>query len=77
MNNIVLLIVVFVCFFCFRINLEISEGELIAIVGSVGSGKSSLISALLGEMDRRQGSVVVQVWLLLSGLSFSLKLCTS
>jgi len=29
----------------------VKKGELIAIVGEVGSGKSSLISALLGEME--------------------------
>lgn len=39
------------------INLQISKGSLVAVVGSVGSGKSSLISALLGEMDRVSGQV--------------------
>jgi len=39
----------------------VSEGELIAVVGTVGSGKSSLISALLGEMDKLQGKVNVKV----------------
>ena len=32
------------------INLKIPNGKLIAIVGSIGSGKSSLLSALLGNM---------------------------
>ena len=32
------------------INMHVKEGQLVAVVGSVGSGKSSLISALLGEM---------------------------
>jgi energy-coupling factor transporter ATP-binding protein EcfA2 len=32
------------------INLEVKEGELVCVVGRVGSGKSSLVNALLGEM---------------------------
>jgi ABC-type Mn2+/Zn2+ transport system ATPase subunit len=41
--------------------LEISEGKLVAVVGTVGSGKSSLISAFLGEMEKLQGKVNVKV----------------
>ena len=37
------------------INLRVEEGALVAVVGSVGSGKSSLLSALLGEMTRAEG----------------------
>jgi ABC-type glutathione transport system ATPase component len=33
-----------------RINLQAREGQLISVVGPVGSGKSSLLSALLGDM---------------------------
>jgi len=33
------------------IALEAQRGELVAIVGAVGSGKSSLLLALLGEME--------------------------
>ena len=32
-------------------------GELVAIVGHVGSGKSSLVSAVLGEMEKESGYV--------------------
>ncbi|XP_053373937.1 ATP-binding cassette sub-family C member 3-like [Mercenaria mercenaria] len=39
------------------INLQVNDGELLAVVGQVGSGKSSLISAILGEMERYNGSV--------------------
>lgn len=39
----------------------IPEGSLVAVVGHVGSGKSSLLSALLGEMDKLEGSVAVKV----------------
>ncbi|XP_069971268.1 multidrug resistance-associated protein 1 [Penaeus vannamei] len=41
------------------INLEVGHRKLVAVVGSVGAGKSSLISALLGEMRKREGKVVV------------------
>jgi ABC-type multidrug transport system fused ATPase/permease subunit len=34
-----------------RVNMECQRGELIAVVGSVGCGKSSLLSALLGEVE--------------------------
>ncbi|KAG0022642.1 hypothetical protein BGZ80_011587 [Entomortierella chlamydospora] len=37
------------------INLKIKRGEVVAIVGDVGSGKSSLIAALLGQI-RQTGS---------------------
>ncbi|XP_050541854.1 multidrug resistance-associated protein 1 isoform X1 [Daktulosphaira vitifoliae] len=39
------------------INLRISAGQLVAVVGTVGSGKSSLVSAFLGEMDKVTGRV--------------------
>ncbi|XP_014612659.1 PREDICTED: multidrug resistance-associated protein 1 isoform X7 [Polistes canadensis] len=40
-----------------NINMTIEQGQLVAVVGSVGSGKSSLISAFLGEMDKLNGRV--------------------
>ncbi|XP_031482452.1 ABC transporter C family member 13 isoform X2 [Nymphaea colorata] len=40
-----------------HINLEIPCGFLVAIVGEVGSGKSSLLNAILGEMQLLHGSV--------------------
>ncbi|XP_011636992.1 multidrug resistance-associated protein 1 isoform X1 [Pogonomyrmex barbatus] len=40
-----------------NINFHVEQGQLIAIVGTVGSGKSSLLSALLGEMDKLNGRV--------------------
>ena len=36
-------------------------GELVAVVGTVGAGKSSLIQALLGEMDKTHGQVSIKV----------------
>ncbi|EAT43549.1 AAEL005026-PA [Aedes aegypti] len=42
-----------------NINLSIQKGQLCAVVGSVGCGKSSLLAALLGEMNKVSGSVNV------------------
>ena len=43
------------------INVEVPEGALIAVVGQVGMGKSSLLSAMLGEMEKESGEVNVNV----------------
>ncbi|XP_028840817.1 multidrug resistance-associated protein 1 isoform X2 [Denticeps clupeoides] len=43
-----------------RINVLIPEGSLVAVVGHVGSGKSSLLSALLGEMHKQDGAVSIK-----------------
>ncbi|CAL4058622.1 unnamed protein product, partial [Meganyctiphanes norvegica] len=42
-----------------NINISIKTGSLNAVVGAVGSGKSSLCSAILGEMEKKTGSVQV------------------
>lgn len=41
------------------INLSIRNGSLTAIVGRVGQGKSSLLSAIIGEMYKLQGRIQV------------------
>lgn len=43
-----------------NINLLVPSGSLVAIVGHVGCGKSSLVSALLGEMEKLEGDVSVR-----------------
>ncbi|KAF9156041.1 Multidrug resistance-associated protein 1, partial [Linnemannia schmuckeri] len=40
-----------------NIQLSILEGSLTAIVGRIGQGKSSLLSAILGEMYKLEGTV--------------------
>lgn len=40
------------------INLTLERGKLYGVVGSVGSGKSSLLSAILGDMSPTEGTVV-------------------
>uniref|UniRef100_A0A452TJ75 Multidrug resistance-associated protein 1 n=1 Tax=Ursus maritimus TaxID=29073 RepID=A0A452TJ75_URSMA len=44
----------------FSITFSIPEGSLVAVVGQVGCGKSSLLSALLAEMDKVEGHVAVK-----------------
>ncbi|KAK4425861.1 ABC transporter C family member 4 [Sesamum alatum] len=41
------------------INFEVKKGELAAIVGMVGSGKSSLLASVLGELHKTSGKVRV------------------
>lgn len=40
-----------------NINIEVPKHNLVAIVGTVGSGKSSVIQAFLGEMEKISGTV--------------------
>lgn len=40
-------------------SFQVKQGELVAVIGSVGSGKSSILSALLGEMHLSEGFVRV------------------
>lgn len=39
------------------ITMHVQRGTLVAVVGRVGSGKSSLLSGLIGEMRKVSGSV--------------------
>ncbi|KAI9175673.1 hypothetical protein H9P43_006037 [Blastocladiella emersonii ATCC 22665] len=41
-------------------SLDFEPGTLTAVVGSVGSGKSALLAAILGEIDKVRGSVTVR-----------------
>jgi len=43
-----------------RVNMKCQRGELIAVVGCVGSGKSTFINSLLGEVRAVSGSVSVR-----------------
>ncbi|CAL5407908.1 unnamed protein product [Camellia sinensis] len=41
-----------------NINLEVRDGEKVAICGEVGSGKSTLLAAILGEVPNIQGTLM-------------------
>ncbi|NWV46889.1 MRP1 protein, partial [Daphoenositta chrysoptera] len=46
---------------CLRsIDLTVPQGSLLAVVGQVGAGKSSLLAALLGELDTTGGCVTMK-----------------
>ncbi|ORX44613.1 multi drug resistance-associated protein MRP [Hesseltinella vesiculosa] len=42
------------------IDLQVKKGDLVAVVGRVGAGKSSLVSALLGDIHKDHGSVILR-----------------
>merc|ERR1712136_709054 len=44
----------------FDINLHVKRGRLIGICGGVGSGKTSLVSSLLGQINKKKGSLEMQ-----------------
>lgn len=55
------------------INLHVKKGELVAIVGTVGHGKSTLLQGIIGQVPLKSGEVIVngslcyvpqQAWLL-------------
>ncbi|KAF2003407.1 hypothetical protein P154DRAFT_543812 [Amniculicola lignicola CBS 123094] len=41
------------------LNLDIGRNELVAVIGNVGSGKSSLLAALAGDMRKTNGEVMI------------------
>lgn len=43
-----------------NINITIQEGQLVAVVGQVGAGKSSLCAASLGLMEKISGDISVK-----------------
>lgn len=44
----------------FGADLVVRAGECVCVVGSVGSGKSSLLSAIMGQLQRVSGAFVVR-----------------
>ena len=43
------------------IDLTVATGRLIAVVGPVGAGKTSLINCIMGEMVKLRGRVAMKV----------------
>ncbi|KAK7030741.1 P-loop containing nucleoside triphosphate hydrolase protein [Favolaschia claudopus] len=42
-----------------NINLTIRKGELMGVMGRVGAGKTSLLSAIIGDMSRAEGRITL------------------
>ena len=42
------------------INLTVKDKSIVAVVGRVGMGKSSLLSAIIGDMYKLQGSITIR-----------------
>jgi branched-chain amino acid transport system ATP-binding protein len=42
----------------FNVQMHVQRGEVVALIGRNGSGKSSMLKAIMGLMPRRTGSVV-------------------
>ena len=42
------------------LDLTVRRGELVVVCGAVGAGKSALVAALLGELEKMTGSVMVR-----------------
>ncbi len=43
-----------------EVNFELKSGDLMIVVGSVGSGKTSLLHALMNETNRTGGTQIVK-----------------
>ncbi|XP_060795614.1 ATP-binding cassette sub-family C member 3 isoform X2 [Neoarius graeffei] len=43
-----------------NINVMVPQGSVLAVVGHVGCGKTSLVSALLGEMEKLDGQISIR-----------------
>lgn len=40
------------------VDLEVAAGEIVSIIGANGAGKSSLLKAIIGQVDRVEGEIV-------------------
>ncbi|XP_027046092.1 multidrug resistance-associated protein 4-like isoform X2 [Pocillopora damicornis] len=43
-----------------NVSFKVSSGELLGVIGAVGSGKSSLLMVILGELPLTEGSITVK-----------------
>lgn len=48
------------------VNVKLEQGKMYVVIGAVGAGKSSLISAILGELELSEGNIAVR-----RGLSYA------
>ena len=53
-----------------EINLKVKKGQLVAIIGKIGSGKSSLLNAIMAEIDKTQGKVRINPLMCSNGFAY-------
>ena len=41
----------------FGVDLEVKDGEIVSMIGANGAGKSSLLKAIIGQVDRTEGLI--------------------
>lgn len=44
------------------LNLRIPKGQFVGVIGRVGSGKSSFLQAITGNLVKKSGSIYVRNW---------------
>ena len=42
------------------VSLDVARGEVVTIIGRNGAGKTTMMRAIMGLLDRREGSIVIQ-----------------
>ena len=56
---------IFVIMLCCSINFKVDQTQLIAVIGPIGSGKSSLASAIIGDLLKTSGKFIIKVFIYL------------
>jgi branched-chain amino acid transport system ATP-binding protein len=42
-----------------RANLDVNDGEIVAVIGANGAGKSTLMNAIMGDVTRAEGTILL------------------
>ena len=62
-NNYLLETKFYLTIILYSVNLDICHGKLVAVIGQIGCGKSTLISTLLGLTKKDSGYIGIDVFL--------------
>ena len=57
------------------VNLELNKGEFVYLIGKVGSGKTSLLKTIYGELDIQSGDAEVLGYNIISNISSTFCKC--
>ncbi len=47
----------------YNLNLTINEGDFVSIIGSNGTGKSTLLNILSGVVKETSGNIILKGWI--------------